>query len=301
MATDIPDYAAEPLRGFLAYWKESMRLLHLSMQGISMLRGMPTLVEVLGTIDSKRSTHGTVDDEMAGMAPFAEKFGTINSRQDAGDVDAEVTRKSDTTLSLERAKEDAAFAQKEFDTGFPLLHAHTLVGCWSALEAAIEDMVVGMLLNEPELLQTDSLARVRIPLAEFEALEKEERIRLLVSELGRGQGLGSKHGIDSFDALLERIGLSGSVDAETKQTAWEMHHVRNVIVHRNSLADRQLVKGCPWMGLKVGDKVVVTHQSLGRYGAALCSYVLAISYRLGTRYGVDVDARVRGVPQQPAG
>jgi hypothetical protein len=256
----VPNYALDPLEAFLAYIRDSDRLLHVSMRGISALRGMPRIIEVLTEVRS-------------GDEPRSEKDGS----------------------SLEQATADAAFAEKECEAGFPLLHAHTLVGDWGAFEAAIEDMVVGLLLNEPELLQGDALAKVRIPLAEFEALEKDERMRLLISELERNQGIGRKQGVDSFEALLERVGLSGSVDAEIRKVVWEMHHVRNVIVHRGSLADRRLVKNCPWMGLKVADKVVVTHESLGRYTEGLCSYVLALVYRLGARYGVDIKSRLRDV------
>jgi len=256
----VPDYALDPLEAFIAYIKESDRLLHVSMRGISALRGMPRAIEVLAAVRS-------------------------------GDE----SRSEEDGSSLARAKADAAFAEKECEAEFPLLHAHTLVGDWGAFEAAVEDMVVGLLLNEPELLQSEALAKVRIPLAEFETLEKDERMRLLISELERNQGLGRKQGVDSFEALLERVGLSGSVDAEIRKVVWEMHHVRNVIVHRGSLADRRLVKGCPWLGLKVGDKVAVTHESLGRYAEGLCSYVIALVYRLGVRYDVDIKARLHDV------
>jgi hypothetical protein len=147
-------------------------------------------------------------------------------------------------------------------------------------------------MNEPELLQKEAFAKVKIPLADFEVLEKEERMRLLVEEIDRSQNLGRKHGVERFEGLLERFDLSGSVNAEIKRDVWEMNHVRNVLVHRRSLADRRLVQACPWMGLKVGSKVVITHKALYRYAHALYLYVINIHYRLGDKYGVDLDAKV---------
>lgn len=64
----------------------------------------------------------------------------------------------------------------------------------------------------------------------------------------------------------------------------------DVIVHRNSIADRWLIERCPWLALKVGDKVVITTKQLDRYGGALCEYVWALPYRLGNSYGVNIDA-----------
>jgi hypothetical protein len=263
MQKDLPLYASAPLLGFLDYWEESFRLLHLCMGGISMITGVPRIVEVLKPFEN--------DLKESAASEAANK----------------------KTLSMEEARAKAGFAQKECDSGFPLLHAHTLVGAWGALEAAIEDMIVGILANEPEFLQAERFAKVRIPLAEFESLEKDERIRFLIAELERGQGLGAKHGIDVFENLLDRIGLSGEVDPQTKKDTWEIHHLRNVIVHRASFADRRLVRSCPWLDLKLGQKVVITHGALGSYGDAMCKYILTIAHRLGKRYGVDVEEKIR--------
>jgi hypothetical protein len=57
---------------------------------------------------------------------------------------------------------------------------------WGAFEAAVEDTVVNLLMNESDFLQNEAFAKVRVPLAEFEALENEERMRRLVDEVGRG-------------------------------------------------------------------------------------------------------------------
>lgn len=195
--------------------------------------------------------------------------------------------------SLEKAKCDAAFAEKECESGFPLLHAHALVGCWGSFEAAIEDILVALLVNEPDLLQNRAFSKVRVPLAEVEGMEKDERMRLLVSELERGQGSGGKYGVDKFEVLLERFGLSGKVEAEQRRNIGEMHCLRNVIVHRASLADRRLVNGCPWLHLKVGDRVTVTHEALFRCLLALTEYLGVLAHRLRMRYAVDMDAKVR--------
>jgi hypothetical protein len=198
-------------------------------------------------------------------------------------------------LRLKEAKEVAAFAEKEIACGCPLLHAHTLVGAWGALEAAIEDLVLGILMNEPNELNNEAFSNIRVPLANFEALEKEDRMRLLIEEVNRLNSSHRSQGIDAFERLLEKFLLSGAVKAETKKDIWEMNNVRNVIVHRNSIADRRLVKNCPWLNLKPGDAVIVTHDQLDRYGQALCDYALTITHRLGTRYGVDIEAKIERV------
>ena len=262
--------ATEALGRCHDYWHESSRLLHLSMQGILGLRRRPAILKMISDIDH---TLGRTPD--------------------------------DNSAELEEATTVAGWAEKERDNGFPLLHAHTVVGLWGALEAAIEDMLVGILCEEPERLQKEPFSKVRISISDFEQLDKEQRMRLLFDELQRSTGGGQKYGADKFEGLLDRFGLSGPLDPEIKKDMREIHHVRNVIVHRASRADRRLVEGCPWMGLHVGDLVTVSHEAFARYFVALEDYLGIITLRLGLRYQMDqskalghLPERVKGVYQQ---
>src|SRR5580704_469507 len=189
----VPKYATGPLHSFMDYWSECFKLLHSSMQGISVLRSMPNTLKVLKEVDTDQD----YPDEQ-----------------------------------IEDAKKNAEFAEKECASGFPLLHAHTLVGLWGAFESAIEDMCVGILLNEPILLQNSAFAKMRIPLAEFELLEKDERMRLLLSEIQRLPGNFRRQGFGPSEVWLDSFDLTCNIDPETQKSIKEMHHIRNVIVHR---------------------------------------------------------------------
>ncbi len=264
MENSLPEYVSTPLQGFIDYTKESTRLLHMSMQGMSMITKLPQAVKVL-----EKTDHAAYTPEEA------------------------LKRKEQYGRELEAIEAQAEFADRELKHGFPLLHAHTLVGLWGALEAALEDLVVGMLMNEPDLLRSELFSKVRVPLAEFESLEKEQRMRLLVEEVGRGHGLGKKAGVDGFETLLASVGLSGGIDAEIKKIIWEVSHVRNVIVHRGSVADRRLVESCPWMSLKAGGKITVAHEALWRYEKALVKYLTTVIYRARARYGKVIKGSLR--------
>jgi hypothetical protein len=195
---------------------------------------------------------------------------------------------------------EATFVQQECMSGFPLLHAHTLVGCWGAFEAAMEDLGIGLLMNEPTWLQEEAFSRLKIPLAEFEILEKDERMLLLIQELQRGQGGNRKRGTASFEHVLNQFQLSGEVDPGVKQTIWEMYNVRNVIVHRASVADRRLVDGCPWMALKIGQLVVVTSKMSKSYADALFRYIRSLLAQLAQRYhDTSLQDRLLRTPEEP--
>jgi hypothetical protein len=75
--------------------------------------------------------------------------------------------KVEDDLQFRRSLDNAEFVQNERERGFPLLHAYTLVSVWGALETGIEDMLVGILLNEPEVLASDELAKIKGPHLSF--------------------------------------------------------------------------------------------------------------------------------------
>jgi hypothetical protein len=202
MADKIPDYAFNPLRRCLDSIFIMRRLLELSIEGLHMVSGMPELLEKVSSISKQK------DDS--------------------------------THANYQRSVEAAIFARNERDQGFPNLHAYTLVSTWGALEAGIEDMLVAILVNEPQMLSREEFAKTRVPLAKFEQLEKEERMRFLLTEVQRAENSGLAQGIATFEKVLRAFDLSGSVDTAIKDALWEMNHIRNVLVHRDSRADRVL-------------------------------------------------------------
>ena len=270
MAKSFPRYIADPLYGFLEYLHETTRLLHMSMRVISRHMALPNTIKVLRDTDNTQYS-----------------------------VEEAARRKEEYVEELKAAKDSAEFAEKEIKNGFPLLNAHALVGLWGAIDSAVEDALVGTLMHEPDLLRSEAFARLRIPLAEFETLERDERMRLLVQELRRGQPPDQAQGVEALERLLSHIGLSGDVSPKTKKAMWEMQNVRNVIVHRGSIADRRLIKHCPWLGLKVGDEVKVPHTAIHKYDAALHDYLYTIIKRLAVKYDVAIDESGKNLPDFP--
>ena len=53
----------------------------------------------------------------------------------------------------------------------------------------------GVDVNEPAMLQNEAFAKVKLSLADFEQLEKDERMRFLVEELDRAYGATKQGGI----------------------------------------------------------------------------------------------------------
>ncbi len=189
---------------------------------------------------------------------------------------------------LVRETEDASFAEGEIKNNFPFMHASATVTMWGALEAAIEDLLVGIALNEPVSLERDEFMKIKIPLGRFIVLEKDERIRYLITEAQRSLSTGNAQGVDTFENVLRLFDLSGEVDESVKKGLWEMNNVRNVIVHRDSQADLRLVQSCPWLGAKVGERILIDAPRFYGYHEAIYEYIGTLFRRVSARYQLPV-------------
>ena len=255
---NAPAYVEEPLDRFTEYTGSAMSFFGACMRSLQNAQGMPRLIKMVGTIHRKRIP---------------------------GWDDSEHNR------DLLQAEEDAEFAAKECAAGFPLLQQFTLVGFWGAFEATVEDLVIGIISNEPVFLLAEPFAKLRIPLAEFEVLTKDDRMRMLLRELQRTLRSEQRHGVNAFEMILDTVKLSGVVSEEIREAIWEMHHVRNLIVHRGSCVDRTFAHACPKLGLKVGDGLKVSRSQVTYYVASLIKYVVLIGERIGARYLIDDETK----------
>jgi hypothetical protein len=252
-ATRLPAWQQAPFDRFVEYAKQVHRLLHLAIHGIRILSTHDKLVESLQEYDKVVSS----DEPKSPNQQAAE---------------------------LEAARAEAAFARAEVENDFPKLRAHSLLDLWASLEVLVEDVLVAWLMHTPELLSSDELSRIRIPFGEFQRLDEEERLRFLVQELKRDRKADLKGGVTRFEVMLAVIGLDGEVENSLRQAVWEVHQVRNSIVHRTGLADRRLLSACPWMSLKIGEPVPLSESQ--RYDFAVISYAFVIFNRARSQGGL---------------
>lgn len=233
--------------------EEIDRVLHLSVRGIAQLSKSAPLIEALENYD----------------------------RFKGGEVDPVESKRR---IALARA--EAEFAQRELDRGFPILHSHATVALWGLLEATIEDVALEFLESDASSLAHPSLASIRIPLTEFEQLERSDRVRFLLAEYTRNSKADLKLGVTRFETLLDLVRLSGGVEEGLRRDLFEHHQVRNAIVHRAGVADRRLVVHCPWLDIKVGTAIVVSHRQYVHYRNAAEAYLVELVMRMYVRDGL---------------
>lgn len=176
-------------------------------------------------------------------------------------------------VDLERR---ASLAEEERTKGFPLLHAHTIVGMWGVLEASVEDLTACWLALHPEYYQSDPLARIKLPAAVL-ALTERERASLAIAELQKSADSG--HGVGQFESLLKSVGLGGGVHEELRRSLHQMQQIRHCVAHRASTADAKLIAACPSLGYGIGDPITVDVEAFHDYARACAVYIRLIQNR----------------------
>ncbi len=239
-----------PFKRALNRLDELNDLLHLAIDGISRVQLLPRLADAVAHVTKELGEALPADEEQQRqhVAQLAEK------------------------------------AKREVERGFPLLHAYMAVGCWSVLEVAVEDFLVAWLKYDQTELQQEQLAKIKVPLSQFLVLDEEERLRFLIAELQHRVGSTYARGLERFESMLNAFGLGGKLDEKYGRSIFELGEIRNVIVHRGGIVDRKVAEACPWLNLKIGDPVVVTHGMYAKYLEAIDSYLAEMVRRAEKRF-----------------
>lgn len=187
------------------------------------------------------------------------------------------------TADAAHAEHTTALVKSARDTDFALLHAHTIMGVWGALEAGIEDLVVGWLAQHPRQLADGPLSNVKVVASMFEELPREERMRQLVSDWRRGKRF---IGVKAFESVLELVHLDGSVSDLVRSNLRLMQQYRHLVAHRGGVADQRFVDVCADLGHSPGDQVRINREQMGNMLLACTVYLAEVDDRVLNALGL---------------
>ena len=148
---------------------------------------------------------------------------------------------------------------------------------------SVKDLVLDMLIAFPKLLQTNKeLKELKGPLLPFSMLSPSEQaaeiLKLLEKELGGGSGVAR------LESLLDQVGLAGRVDSLVKRSLFELWAVRNVVAHKNGVADSKFIETCPQFGASLGTQLPISSVHYGRYSVASLWYIFEVHRRMLATY-----------------
>lgn len=179
----------------------------------------------------------------------------------------------------QHAEKLSKLAESEVESDFPILHSQVAVSLWGIFEAIVEDFLVDWMELVPHALDNVALRKLKLPLSQFIQLAKRDQCAMLLRELQRTNGAESAAGVTVAEKVLDTFGLVPPVDGAQRRDLFELHNVRNVIVHRGALVDDKFVAACPWTGLAVGTRLQLGSEDYLRFAKCVSEYVVAVFYK----------------------
>lgn len=237
----LPTWSKSIFEAFVQQYRRQSELLNLSIAGITRLVGVPGMLNKL-----KAAIPGGYPDGEDGKA-------------------------RDRAL-----EEQASLARREVDEDFPQLRAQAVIALWGSMEYLIRTLVASGLENMPNPPGAELLGRIKIRFGDWARLTSNERYLHLLDRVEQENGSGLRYGAAKFDIFLNLIGANISFDDSVRRALIELHQTRNLLVHREGLADRRFVEACSWLGKHEGEVVRVSGADYAKYFTAVGEYVHAL-------------------------
>jgi hypothetical protein len=175
----------------------------------------------------------------------------------------------------------------------PLFHALMIIGAWSALEAYVGDFCKAVMREQPELLDSDEIQSIKVPLAELLA-DNDDKVEQVYLALDKNFGRGT--GVYRFESVLKHLGLSEPVPGDIRKALLQAQKIRNVWAHNAGRADSQFLKNATVPGFELGDKVAISGDDVKLYAAVLLMYGHIITSRWRVKNGLDAFAAPEDTP-----
>lgn len=244
-----PDWSLEPLKSFIDRAERLSSVLRLSVQGMSMIQGVPKAMEAIS-----KATDRNIDVERYNIAVS-----------------------------------DVNFVKHEISEGFPVLFGQGVITLWSFLELAVKDLVAAWIDNQSELLGKPPISNMKIKIGDLMTIESGGKGLFFAELIERDVCAGIKQGINRFESFIDVVGLSGEIPKVMKTTFYEFGQIRNALAHYGDRVDRRLVDCCPWLGFKVGQPLKVSEKMFQSYNSAALSYATLLVCRTGQVFGVNME------------
>lgn len=208
-----------------------------------------------------------------------EGFGYVTVAPEVTDTMRRLFSDDDYEAKMEHYEKLATFSEDQISKGFPYLFSIACVRLWTILEACVDE-VLFHLINDPRCISESRIIKnLKGPLLEFANASDNEKAEFLKDRLNQELASSLKIGVGRFEDPLKAVGFGGSVADPIRRVLLELSEIRNVIVHKNGLVDKRLVERCPWMSVKVGEKIVVTLSDYPIYANSCFWYIVELADR----------------------
>jgi len=151
---------------------------------------------------------------------------------------------------------------------------------FSKLESGIKDIIKSIFIHAPTMFEDESIKGMKISYAEYRKYNEDELADLFLIDYER-TFLKEKYGFERFECMLKPVGLAGRPEWNVthKKELIELSMVRNLLVHKNGIVDKQFLGICGYLPYKIGEKIKVDIPMIGKYVDGVNGYIVQLVQR----------------------
>src|SRR5215213_8549522 len=234
-------WAFVPLIDGVKQIRQIMLIARLSARAIHLLQERPDFIEHLANAEYATSIFLHNESDAPEVNRTLELIEALGRLRTSGGIGAEADLDLDERLEI--AREEAESAKEISSNGFSSLYNQSFVTAWGTLEDTIRTFLAAWLENTPEARGKEKVAKLKIPLGDYDPLDDKGKMLYIAELLFQAYGHGM--GVSRYERVLGIFDLSGSYNKTIKVTFFEGYHLRNVLVHSRGIVDLESSRHLP--------------------------------------------------------
>jgi hypothetical protein len=155
-------------------------------------------------------------------------------------------------------------ARELIAANFHVLNVQGIISLWVAIEVAVEDTVIAILMNdEPsarQIVEGFTKGKPQIPPGPLNA-DSANLVFKRMEKAARDQATV----MDAYCWLLARVNVQLELLDEESKVLTELYCVRNCVMHRGGIVDSEIAAKAPELGVVVGDHICIDKDCYLRY------------------------------------
>ena len=164
------------------------------------------------------------------------------------------------------------WARKIEANDYTLVNRHALVAIWGSFEAALEDTIVLVLMNDSRAVKEVQrhLRKVRVNQEGLLLEEEARRVYRSLERLARQKRTDLEGALDWILDLFDISRIPGTSYAVALQ---EANALRNSLLHRQGRLDARAIAEAPSLGAESGHQILVDSKAYQKYYDAIGGFV----------------------------
>jgi hypothetical protein len=165
-------------------------------------------------------------------------------------------------------------AREIADADFHPLNVHGVISLWVAIEVAVEDTAMLVLMKDAQAAN-DAVAVLKRPPKTDGGVLNEGDARKVFDRMTRQFRDGATV-MDGYRALLNALKINVNISEKSNQVLSELNYVRNCLLHRGGIVDSRVEVEAPGLNLSVGTMLQIGADRYSHYYDAAAEFATTL-------------------------